>query len=164
MPPRHVKQVVTRNNVDDFVGINAVEQYIGDSAYENNYTFGDLPALGEKKVAVIGGGPAGMSAAYQLRKMGIASTIFEEREELGGMMRYGIPGYRLPRNLLDHECNRIINMGGIEVKNNTRVGKDVPVADLEKNYDAILWAVGCWNGRSLPLEGFDETPNCVSAV
>jgi len=153
-----------RNDVDGFVGINSVEQYIGDSAFDSNYAFADLPALGNKKVAIIGGGPAGMSAAYHLRKMGIGSTIFEERAELGGMMRYGIPGYRLPRNKLDHECNRILNMGGVETKMGTRVGKDVAVADLEKEYDAVLWAVGCWNGRSLPLEGFDETPNCVSAV
>jgi NADPH-dependent glutamate synthase beta subunit-like oxidoreductase len=153
-----------RNQVDDFVGINAVEQYIGDSAFEGKYVFGDLPALGNKKVAIVGGGPAGMSAAYQLRKMGIGSTIFDDHAELGGMMRYGIPGYRTPRDVLDHECNRIVDMGGVETKLNTRVGKDVAVADLEKEYDAILWAMGCKKGRGLPLEGWDETPNCVSAV
>ncbi|TNF38713.1 MAG: glutamate synthase, partial [Gammaproteobacteria bacterium] len=153
-----------RNKVDDFVGINSVEQYIGDSAFTSGYKFVDVPALGKKKVAIIGGGPAGMSAAYHLRKMGIGSTIFEDHAELGGMMRYGIPGYRLPRNMLDHECKRILEMGGIETRMNTRVGKDVAVADLEKQYDAVLWAVGCWNGRSLPIKGFDETPNCVSAV
>jgi len=153
-----------RNQVDDFVGINSVEQYIGDSAFEGKYVFGDLPALGNKKVAIVGGGPAGMSAAYQLRKMGIASTIFDDHAELGGMMRYGIPGYRTPRDVLDHECNRIVDMDGVETKLNTRVGKDVAVADLEKQYDAILWAMGCKKGRGLPLEGWDETPNCVSAV
>ncbi len=153
-----------RNNVDDFVGINSVEQYIGDSAFAGKYVFGDLPALGNKKVAIVGGGPAGMAAAYQLRKMGIGSTIFDDHAELGGMMRYGIPGYRTPRDVLDHECNRILDMGGVETKMSTRVGKDVAVADLEKEYDAILWAMGCKKGRGLPLEGWDETPNCVSAV
>ncbi|HEX5637521.1 MAG TPA: NAD(P)-binding protein [Gammaproteobacteria bacterium] len=153
-----------RNKVDDFVGINSVEQYIGDSAFDGKFKFVDVPALGNKKVAIIGGGPAGMSAAYHLRKMGIASTIFEERPELGGMMRYGIPGYRLPRERLEHENTRILEMGGITTKMNTRVGKDVAVADLEKQFDAVLWAIGCWNGRSLPLKDFDTTPNCVSAV
>ena len=153
-----------RNNVDDFVGINSVEQYIGDSAFAGKYVFGDLPALGNKKVAIVGGGPAGMAAAYQLRKMGIGSTIFDDHAELGGMMRYGIPGYRTPRDVLDHECNRILDMGGVETRMNTRVGKDVAVADLEKEYDAILWAMGCKKGRGLPLEGWNETPNCVSAV
>ncbi|MDH5471599.1 MAG: NAD(P)-binding protein [Gammaproteobacteria bacterium] len=153
-----------RNNVDDFVGINSVEQYIGDSAYAGKYAFGDLPALGGKKVAIIGGGPAGMAAAYQLRKMGIASTIYDDHAELGGMMRYGIPGYRTPRDVLDHECQRIVDMGGVELKMNTRVGKDVAVADVEKSHDAVLWALGCKKGRGLFVEGWNETPNCVTAV
>ena len=105
-----------------------------------------------------------MSAAYHLRKMGIASTIFDDHSELGGMMRYGIPGYRTPRDVMDHECMRILDMGGIETKLNTRVGKDVPVADLEKDYDAVLWALGCKKGRGLFVDGWDETPNCVTAV
>ena len=153
-----------RNEVDDFVGINSVEQYIGDSAFAGKYTFGELPALGKKKVAIIGGGPAGMAAAYQLRKLGIASTIFDDHAELGGMMRYGIPGYRTPRDVLDHECNRIVNMGGIELKMNTRVGKDIPVADVEKSHDAMLWALGCKKGRGLFVDGWNETPNCITAV
>ena len=153
-----------RNDVEDFVGINAVEQYIGDAAFKEGFKFDAGAALSGKKVAIIGGGPAGMAAAYQLRRRGIASTIFEDHAELGGMMRYGIPGYRIPRDELDREINRILEMGDIEVRNNTRVGSDVSVEQLEKDYDAILWALGCWTGRGLPLEGWEETPNCVSAV
>jgi len=153
-----------RNDVEDFVGINAVEQYIGDAAFKEGFKFEAGAALSGKKVAIIGGGPAGMAAAYQLRRRGIASTIFEDHTELGGMMRYGIPGYRIPRDELDREINRILEMGDIEVRNNTRVGKDVSVEQLEKDYDAILWALGCWTGRGLPVEGWEETPNCVSAV
>ena len=104
-----------RNEVDDYVGINAVEQFIGDKAIQEGYTFDPAPKLQKERVAIIGGGPAGLSAAYQLRKMGYASTIFEERKELGGMMRYGIPGYRTPRDLLDKEIERIINLGDIEI-------------------------------------------------
>ncbi len=153
-----------RNEVEDFVGINAVEQYIGDAAFNEGFKFQPGAPLTGKKVAIIGGGPAGMAAAYQLRRRGIASTIFDDHEKLGGMMRYGIPGYRIPREELDHECQRILDLGDIEFKGNTRVGRDVSVEDLEKDYDAILWALGCWTGRGLPLEGWDETPNCVSAV
>ena len=153
-----------RNNVEDFVGINSVEQYIGDTAFAEGFKFDNSAEMTDKKVAIIGGGPAGMAAAYQLRRKGIASTIFDDHDELGGMMRYGIPGYRTPRDFLDNECQRILDMGHIETRMNTKVGTDVSVEDLEKEYDAILWAMGCWTGRDLPLDGWDETPNCVSAV
>ncbi len=153
-----------RNDVEDFVGINAFEQYIGDEAYKSGFKFDNSAALGDKKVAIIGGGPAGMSAAYHLRRRGIGSTIFDDHAELGGMMRYGIPGYRIPRGELEHECNRILEMGGIEFRPNTRIGKDISVEQLEKDYGAVLWALGCKIGRGLPLDGWEETPNCVSAV
>jgi NADPH-dependent glutamate synthase beta subunit-like oxidoreductase len=153
-----------RNNVEDFVGINSVEQYIGDTAFKEGFKFDNSAEMTGKKVAIIGGGPAGMAAAYQLRRKGIASTIFDDHAELGGMMRYGIPGYRTPRDFLNNECQRILDMGNIETRMNTRVGRDVELADVEKEFDAVLWALGCWTGRSVPVEGWDETPNCVSAV
>jgi len=153
-----------RNEVEDFVGINAVEQYIGDTAFKEGYKFEAGAALTGKKVAIIGGGPAGMAAAYQLRRRGIASTIFDDHDQLGGMMRYGIPNYRIPRDELDQECQRILDLGDIEFKANTRVGRDISVDELDKKFDAVLWALGCWIGRGLPLEGWEETPNCVSAV
>ena len=152
-----------RNEVEDFVGINAVEQFIGDTALANGYQF-EAGADTGKKVAVIGGGPAGMAAAYQLRRKGHGVTIFESQPELGGMMRYGIPNYRIPRDKLAGEIQRIVDMGNIEVRTGVRVGEDVKVEDLEKDFDAILWAVGCWTGRGLPVEGWDGTPNCVSGV
>ncbi len=153
-----------RNDVDDFVGINAVEQYIGDSAIAAGFKFDAPSELSGKKVAIVGGGPAGMAAAYQLRRMGHASTVFEQHPELGGMMRYGIPGYRVPRDKLGAEMQRIIDMGDITIKCNTTVGKDVSIEQLESDFDAILWTVGCWNGRGLFVDKFAETPNCVSAV
>lgn len=153
-----------RNDVDDFVGINSVEQYIGDTAIAQGFKFEAPVELSGKKVAIIGGGPAGMAAAYQLRRMGHASTIFEQHPELGGMMRYGIPGYRVPRDKLSAEIQRIIDMGDITVKCNTKVGTDVTVEQLEAEFDAILWTVGCWNGRGLFVDHWAETPNCVSAV
>lgn len=151
-----------RNQVDDFVGINSVEQFIGDTALEQGYQFSAGPETG-KKVAVIGGGPAGLAAAYQLRRMGHGVTLFEKDPELGGMMRYGIPNYRIPRDKLAAEIKRIVDMG-VEVKTGVRVGKDVSIADLEQNYGAILWALGCQTGRGLPVPGWEGTANCISGV
>lgn len=151
-----------RNEVEDFVGINSVEQYIGDHAIEQGFKFDAPPADTGKKVAVIGGGPAGLAGAYQLRRMGHAVTIFESQPELGGMMRYGIPGYRTPRDMLDKEIGRIIDMG-VTVRANTRVGQDISIVDLDKEFDAVLWTVGCQSGRPLPVPGADA-PNCVTGV
>ena len=151
-----------RNEVEDFVGINAVEQYIGDTAIERGYKFTAGPDTG-KKVAVIGGGPAGMAAAYQLRRKGHGATIYDDNAELGGMMRYGIPGYRTPRDVLDAEIQRIIDMG-VKTKLKIRVGEDVTIEKLENKFDAILWTVGCQSGRGLPVDGWKDTPNCVSGV
>ncbi|MBT5229895.1 MAG: NAD(P)-binding protein [Methylococcales bacterium] len=151
-----------RNQVEDFVGINAVEQFIGDYAIEHGFEFEKCETTSDKKIAIIGGGPAGLAAAFQLRKLGHACTIFDDHEELGGMMRYGIPSYRTPRDTLDGEIQRIINMG-VDVKLKTRVGKDVPMDDVEKEFDAIIWALGAKSGRPLPVPGADA-PNCLSGV
>ena len=152
-----------RNQVEDFVGINAVEQFIGDTAYRENYQFTGLPPLGDKRVAIIGGGPAGLAAAYQLRRKGHRSVIFDQYPGLGGMFRYGIPNYRTPRDVLNHEIQRILAMGGIETQLNTRVGQDISIAELERDFDAVLWAVGCQSGKPLPVPNGDA-PNCVSGV
>jgi NADPH-dependent glutamate synthase beta subunit-like oxidoreductase len=152
-----------RNNVEDFVGINSVEQFIGDTAFEQGFKFDTPPPLSGKRIAIVGGGPAGLAAAYQLRRLGHASTIIEMQEELGGMFRYGIPGYRTPRDYLDHEIQRILDLGDIEVRTNTRVGKDIAIDELENEFDAVLWAIGCQTGRGLPVPGGDA-PNCVNGV
>jgi len=142
-----------RNEVEDFVGINAVEQFIGDSAIAQGFKFAPPPPVTGKRVAIVGGGPAGLSAAYQLRRKGHACTIFEANAALGGMFRYGIPGYRVPRDKLDAEIARILELGDIEVRYGVRVGSDVTVEQLESDYDAILWAIGCQAGRGLPVPG-----------
>ena len=153
-----------RNELEDFVGINAVEQFIGDTAITNGYRFDPAPADTGKHIAIIGGGPAGLAGAYQLRRKGHAVTIFEANVGLGGMFRFGIPGYRVPRDALDAEINRILDMGQVEIKLNSRVGVDISIEQLEQDYDAVLWAIGCQSGRGLPVPGWEGTVNCVSGV
>ncbi len=152
-----------RNEVEEFVGINSVEQYIGDTAFQEKFTFDPPPPLSGKRVAIVGGGPGGMSAAYHLRRLGHASTIFDDHEELGGMMMYGIPEYRVPRDMLRHEMDRVLALGDIDVRLKTRVGRDVSMEDVEKEFDAVVWAVGCQTGRKLPVPGGDA-PNCITGV
>ncbi len=151
-----------RNAVEDHVGINAVEQWIGDTALANKLAFEPAAQETGKKVAIIGGGPAGLAAAYQLRRLGHGATVFDEHEELGGMMRYGIPGYRTPRDVLDGEIQRIVDMG-VEVRSETRVGRDVSMEELEKEYDAIFWGIGTHSGKHIPVPGADA-PNCLTGV
>ncbi|NOX07990.1 MAG: NAD(P)-binding protein [Gammaproteobacteria bacterium] len=151
-----------RNEVEDNVGINSVEQFIGDSALKNKLTFKKADKETGKKVAIIGGGPAGLAAAYHLRGMGHAATIIDNHEYLGGMMRYGIPGYRTPRDVLDGEIQRILDMG-VETRMNTKIGKDVSMAEIEKEFDAILIAIGAQKGRPLPIPGADAV-NCITGV
>jgi glutamate synthase (NADPH/NADH) small chain len=152
-----------RNEVDDFVGINALEQYVGDWAIQHNAKLPTAPKDPTgKTIAIVGGGPAGLTAAYFLRHIGHVVTIFEAAEQLGGMMRYGIPSYRTPRDMLDSEINRIIDMG-VEVKLSTRIGKDITVAELEKNFDAVFWAIGAQKGRPLPVPGWGAE-GCLTGV
>ena len=152
-----------RNEVDEYVGINAVEQYVGDFANSNDLKLAPAGADTGKTIAVIGGGPAGLSAAYFLRLAGHGVTIFESASELGGMMRYGIPGYRTPRDMLDSEIGRVVDMGCV-VKLDTKIGVDVKVEALESDFDAIFWAIGAQNGRGLPIESWDGTENCINGV
>ncbi len=161
--PAPCEQGCNRNVVEEHVGINSVEHFIGNWAIENKLGFPRPETETGKSVAVIGGGPAGLSAAYHLRRMGHAVTIFEEKPLLGGYMRYGIPGYRTPRDVLDAEIQRILDMG-VAVQANCRIGRDVTVADLEARFDVLFWGVGTHSGRGLPVPGWKDTSNCVSGV
>ena len=149
-----------RTMVDDPVNIRGLKRFAVDHA-------GDVPlpvpavATG-KKVAVIGGGPGGISAAYYLTLMGHEVTIFEQRKKLGGMLRYGIPNYRLPREELDREINHLLSLG-IHVKTEVTVGEDPNIADLREEYDAVYIAIGAHIDRKIGIEG-EEAEGVISAV
>ncbi|MGD9831873.1 MAG: NAD(P)-binding protein [Piscinibacter sp.] len=151
-----------RNEVEDFVGINSVEHFLGEYAIANKLAFPKPEKLSGKKVAVIGGGPAGLSAAYQLARKGHSVTLFDERAELGGMMRYGIPGFRTPRTVLDAEIQRILDLG-VTARMNTRIGTDITMEQIRADFDAVFLGLGAQAGRPLPVEGSDA-PNVVTAT
>lgn len=115
-----------------------------------------------KKVAVVGAGPAGLSAAYFLRLKGHNVTVFEAMPHGGGMLRYGIPAYRLPKDVLDSEIKSIERMG-VEFKYNQKLGRDISVASLKKDFDAVFLAVGAWKSSSMGCEG-ENHPNVMGGI
>ena len=129
-----------RQNIDAAVGINSVERFLGDEAIRRGWQF-DAPAPSTgKRVLVVGAGPAGLSAAYHLRRLGHQVAIFEAAEQAGGMMRYGIPKYRLPRDVLDAEIRRLVDYG-IELRLETKVS-DLRQVMAEQGFDACFLGVG----------------------
>ena len=117
---------------------------------------------GPEKVAVVGGGPAGLSCAYQLARRGYAVTVFEGAAKGGGMLRYGIPSYRLPDDVLDAEIQAILDLG-VELRLGVQVGRDVAMEDLRRDYQAVYLAIGAQKGVNLGLKG-EDAPNCFSGV
>ena len=149
-----------RNMIDDAINIRGLKRYAVDHA-------GDVPqpacapATG-KTVAIVGGGPSGLSCAYYLALMGHKVTVFEEAKQLGGMLRYGIPNYRFPRHLLDAEIASILSLG-IEVHTGVTVGKDIWMEDLQKQYDCLYIAIGAHQDKKTGIPG-EDSENVMSAV
>ena len=152
-----------RNEVEDHVGINSVEHFLGEYAIANKLKFikPDVKSSG-KKVAILGGGPAGLSCAYQLVKMGHDVTVFDEHDQLGGMMRYGIPGFRTPRDVLDAEIQRILDLG-VKTRLKCHVGKDITLEQIRKDFNAVFLGMGAQAGRALPIAD-SAAPNVVTAT
>jgi NADPH-dependent glutamate synthase beta subunit-like oxidoreductase len=116
-----------------------------------------------KRIAVIGGGPSGLTCAYFLSRMGHSVVVYEGKEQLGGMLRYGIPNYRLPKERLDEDIRGLLAVGGIEVKLNCQVGTDVSMEQLREEYDSVYLSIGAQKGRVIPIKNYDN-PNVCSAV
>lgn len=152
-----------RKDLDEAVSINKIERAIGDYGIENKLALRMLSEeKKEEKVAVVGGGPSGLSAAYQLARRGYGVKVFESSDKAGGMLRWGIPGYRLPEEVLDAEIQAILDTG-VEIEYNVKVGKDVSLDDLKAEYDALYVALGAQQGVSLGIDG-EDAPNMFSGV
>ena len=149
-----------RTLIDDPVNIRGLKRFAVDHAGDVPLPIPAMPT--GKKVAVIGGGPGGISAAYYLTLMGHDVTILEQRKKLGGMLRYGIPNYRLPREELDREINHLLSLG-IKVQTGVTVGEKPNIMDLRKEYDAVYIAIGAHIDRKIGIEG-EDAEGVISAV
>ncbi len=143
-----------RVRVDEAVGINAVERFLGDTAIARGWRLGEPGPDSGRRVLVVGAGPAGLSATYHLRRAGHAVTLVDGAARLGGMMRYGIPAYRLPRAVLDAEIERVLEMG-VEVVTGRSV-EDIAAARDEFAADAVFLAVGAQLGRRVSIPAGDS--------
>ena len=149
-----------RRMVDDAVNICGLKRFAVDHAAPAPAP-APFPPTG-KTVAVIGGGPGGLTAAYYLSLMGHKVTVYEQRPKLGGMLRYGIPDYRLPQDVLDRDIEHILSTG-ITVHTGVSIGQDQTMEEIQKSYDAVYIAIGAHTDKKLGLEG-EDAENVVSAV
>ncbi len=159
--PHPCETACRRSQVDAAVSIKALKRFVADNA-----PLGMITPAGEsrqEKVAVIGSGPAGLAAACFLRRKGFGVTIFEASEHLGGMLRTGIPGFRLPREVLDREIRQILDLG-VDVRTGVCLGQDITLEGLkEQGFHAVFLAIGAQAGAELGLEG-EDCPDVMNAV
>ena len=153
--PHPCETACRRKMVEEPISIAFLKAFAGDKdlASENPFKPDIAPDTG-KSVGVIGGGPAGLTAAYFLRRSGHAVTIYESQPKLGGMLRYGIPEYRLPKAVLDAEIKAIADMG-VEMKADFRVGKDASFEEIQAKHDATVVAIGAWKSMGTGVAGED---------
>jgi NADPH-dependent glutamate synthase beta subunit-like oxidoreductase len=152
-----------RKELEGAVGINKVERAIGDFGIERKLPLRKLTEeTRSQKVAVVGAGPSGLSCAYQLARRGYGVTVFEALEKPGGMLLWGIPGYRLPETVLQAEIQKILDLG-VELKCGVKIGRDISVKELQQSHDAVYVALGAQQGVTLGVEG-EDAPNIFSGV
>ncbi|MCX5754231.1 MAG: FAD-dependent oxidoreductase, partial [Candidatus Krumholzibacteria bacterium] len=159
---RKCEVVCRRVDIDKAVGINAIKRFVTDQPGVYDGAPACDPPTG-KKIAIVGAGPAGLTAAWFLGRKGHKPVIYEAMPRSGGMLRYGIPVYRLPDDVVDREVEFICRAGG-EIKYNTRVGKDVALDDLMKKYDAVFLGPGAWAGNPMKVEGEFDTAGVVQGA
>lgn len=141
--------------IDDAVNIRGLKKYAVDCAPSDSVPNPTKNVSTGKRISIIGAGPSGLTAAYYLALMGHSVTVYEEREKPGGMLRYGIPEYRLPKALLENDIRAILSVGDIELKCNTRVGKDIAFDEIRERSDAVYLALGAQIGNRMPVDGAD---------
>lgn len=155
--PHFCEQDCNRGDFDESVSIRDIERFMGDYILENANEIIKAPETDTgKSVAVVGSGPAGLSAAYYLRMSGHRVTVFDRTEEPGGMLAYVIPAYRLSKDIVRRVVKAIKNTG-VEFKLKVDVGKDVTLDDLKRDFDSVFIASGAWNPVSIGLEGEEST-------
>lgn len=161
--PHPCEKQCRRQFVDEPVSIAFLKSFASDMdmASAMPYVPSVDPDTG-KTVAVVGGGPAGLTAAYFLRRQGHSVTVLDAMPKMGGMLRYGIPEYRLPKSLLDKEIQQIADLG-VEMRNNVNIGRDTTVEALRAEYDAVILAAGAWNSSKMRVEG-EEHPAVVGGI
>lgn len=149
-----------RNMMDDSVNIRGLKRVAADFAGEVDPPR-CAPSTG-KRIAILGGGPGGLSAAYYLQLMGHQTVVYEMLPQLGGMLRYGIPNYRLPKDRLDEDIQAILKTG-VEVRHGLKIGRDITIQQLQQEYDAVLITIGASTDKKLGLEG-EDAEGVLSAV
>ena len=161
--PHPCEDNCNRKELDAPVNINKTERSIGDFGLEKKLKLKTLSdEKRTQKVAVVGAGPGGLSCAYQLARRGYGVTVFEAADKPGGMLRWGIPRYRLPADVLDGEIQKILDLG-VELKCDTRIGKDISLEDLRAAYQAVFLSIGAEKGLRLRVDG-EEADNVFSGV
>ncbi|MBQ7588575.1 MAG: FAD-dependent oxidoreductase [Lachnospiraceae bacterium] len=144
-----------RTLVDAPLNIRGLKKYAVDQAAADTVETPKANVKTGKSVAIVGGGPSGMTAAYFLALMGHEAVVYEEHEKLGGMLRYGIPEYRLPKERLDQDIKAILGAGDIKVHYNTKIGTDITLKELRESHDAVYIGIGAQLGNRMPMENAD---------
>ncbi len=155
--PHPCESECNRKDKDAAVGINNMERFIGDFGIKKKLKHKKINGESySEKVAVIGAGPSGLSCAYQLARRGYSVTVFEMFDKGGGMLRFGIPIYRLPDDVLDAEIQKIADLG-VDIKYKTKIGKDISFDELKKQYKAIYLSIGAHTGWDMNIPGEDAS-------
>jgi NADPH-dependent glutamate synthase beta subunit-like oxidoreductase/CO/xanthine dehydrogenase FAD-binding subunit len=162
--PHFCEQGCNRTEQDSAVSVRAVERRVGDYVLENAKAYaGSRVKENGRKVAIVGGGPAGLACAYFLRKAGFGVTLFDKQPKLGGMLRYGIPDFRLSQGVLDKEIDFLLSQG-ITAKTGQRLGKDFTLDSLKRDgFKAVFLAMGSWTARGMGIEN-ERHPNILPGI
>lgn len=159
---RKCEVVCRRGDVDSPVGINAVKRFVTDAPGVYGGEVACAPPNG-RSVGIVGGGPSGLSAAWFLGRLGYRTVVYEQMEKAGGMVRYGIPVYRLTDETLDAEIDHI-RKAGVEIRTGVKVGRDITMREIRDAHDAVYLAAGAWAGNPMKVEGEFETEGVVNGI